>query len=182
MVRQKSNNPHCSWHRRTWLNASGNREFYMSCSPVKIKGSNSLNDLPTGFPMLIANLKFEDTRWSRCRTPHGVWIRYPVRYRGINPPIVAGNLPNGSAIQFIDFEDGTGICGSDNKELVQALALQPTANAGMSFNRPSTRTVRHNLEHKTTRASSPIRPLSVTSYHPDPLWAVPSDELSRWVT
>jgi hypothetical protein len=78
--------------------------------------------------MLVANLRAnpamlesQDWIWSRCNIPHGVWIRYPQKYRGINPPIVAQSPSNSSPVSFLEFSDPDGFCGSDNNELVQAL-------------------------------------------------------------
>ena len=80
--------------------------------------------------MLIANLRAdpatpesEDWIWSRCHIPHGVWIRYPKRYIGINPPIIAEQPSGNNSIKFLDFEDPDGFCGSDNEDLIRALAL-----------------------------------------------------------
>ena len=81
--------------------------------------------------MYIANLQ-EDPEtpdsqhpaWSRCYVPQNVWVRYPQRYKGFNPPIVADPLPDNSQIHFLALGDDGGLCGSNNKERVRALALQ----------------------------------------------------------
>ncbi|KAL6153212.1 hypothetical protein ACJBU6_08370 [Exserohilum turcicum] len=115
----------------TWLNSSGNREFYMSCSPVRLIAARSPTKIPSGYHMFIANLQetpetpdSQHPVWSRCFVPQNVWVRYPQRYKGINPPIVADTLPNNSQIRHLELGDDGGLCGSDNKERVKALALQ----------------------------------------------------------
>ena len=103
----------------------------MSCSPIRLIAARSPIKIPSGYPMYIANLQ-EDSEapdsqhpvWSRCFVPQNVWVRYPQRYKGINPPIVADTLPNNSQIRYLQLEDDGGLCGSDNKERVKALALQ----------------------------------------------------------
>lgn len=102
----------------------------MSCSPVRIRGASNVTQYPQGPPMLIANLKAnpygpegQDRIWSRCNTAESLWIRYPERNKGVNPPIVASSPPNDSPIKFSNFDDPDGYCGSDNRELVEALAL-----------------------------------------------------------
>lgn len=90
--------------------------------------------------MLIANLQAnpavapeQDEALSRCHTPGGVWIRYPSRYQGMNPPICA-DLPAGSVIQYLNFEDSDDYCGSDNMQLVRALALNTSSGKSKSHN------------------------------------------------
>jgi|SRR5690242_11295123 len=106
----------------------------MSCSTIKVIGQHTEKQPASGHPMLIANLRadlsvneFEDWAWSRCNVPDGVWVRYPQRYIGMNPPIVASPPPSGSPIRYWNFDDADGFCGSDNMKLVQALALAPTS-------------------------------------------------------
>lgn len=105
----------------------------MSCSTVKVVGSLTATQLPSEHPMLIANLRadstvaeHEDWAWSRCNVPHGVWVQYPERYRGMNPPIVASAPSSGSPIKFWTFNDSDGFCSSGNGKLIQALALNHT--------------------------------------------------------
>ena len=69
----------------TWFNASGNREMYMSCSPVAIIGDTRTP--PQGPPLFIANLQAdaqlhpeEDTFWSECHVPHGISIIFPPEF------------------------------------------------------------------------------------------------------
>jgi hypothetical protein len=125
---------------RTWFNAVGNREFYMSCSPVKLIGDSTATQANTSeYPLLIANLQADpqvfpenDWAWSSCHTIAGTWIRYPERNRGLNQPIQAAPPPDGSAIKFTNFTDSSGTCGSDNADLVGALgqsAVSQTASA-----------------------------------------------------
>ncbi|CAI9636439.1 unnamed protein product [Alternaria burnsii] len=171
----------------TWLNASGNREFYMSCSPVKLVASQSLNSLPSDYPMYIANLQAspetagsQHSMWSQCYIPQNVWIRYPQRYKGINAPVVAEPLQNNSQVQFLQLEDDGGICGSDNKERVEALGL----HSGSNSQEPSAPSCTSELA--TDRASSESRQMwsatwSTNAPSPsDVLWAVPSTERSMW--
>jgi hypothetical protein len=66
----------------------------------------------------------QNPTWSKCYVPQNVWIRYPQRYRGINQPIIADPLPADSQINYLELEDDGGLCGSDNKERVKALALR----------------------------------------------------------
>jgi hypothetical protein len=48
---------------RTWLDASGKKEFYMSCSSADIVGSgHPVSITPDGDPLLIANLQFNPSR------------------------------------------------------------------------------------------------------------------------
>jgi hypothetical protein len=96
----------------------------MSCSPVKLVALQSLNSLPSEYPMYTANLQAspetagsQHSMGSQCYIPQNVWIRYPQRYKGINTPVVAEPLPNNSQVQFLQLEDDGGMCGSDNKEL-----------------------------------------------------------------
>jgi hypothetical protein len=81
--------------------------------------------------MYIANLQADPERvdsqhrnWSKCYIPQNVWVRYPQRYKGINPPIVADSLRDNSQIQYLELQDDSGICGSDNKERAEALGLR----------------------------------------------------------
>lgn len=103
----------------------------MSCSPIRLIAARSPIKIPSGYPMYIANLQENSETpdsqhpvWSRCYVPQNVWIRYPQRYKGINPPIVADPLPENSQIRCLQLEDDGGLCGSDNKERIRALTLQ----------------------------------------------------------
>jgi hypothetical protein len=112
----------------------------MSCSSVKITGGPPSKRTPPGHPLLIANLRGDlntpkDKDWllARCHTNGGTWIRYPERYKGINEPIVAEPPNHGSQVQFIDFSDPDDACGSDNVDLLNALALDDTCKSGLSI-------------------------------------------------
>ncbi|KAJ6280811.1 lytic polysaccharide monooxygenase [Bipolaris maydis] len=82
----------------TWLNVSGNREFYMSCSPVRLILARSLTKVLSGYPMYIANLQENletlDLQYTACQ------------------------------IRYVELGDDGGLCGLDNQERVRALALQ----------------------------------------------------------
>lgn len=59
----------------TWFNRIGNREMYMNCAPVTVKGGSSAKRSPakraTSFPdMFVANV-------NGCTTPEGKDIRFP---------------------------------------------------------------------------------------------------------
>ena len=72
----------------TWFNASGNREMYMSCSPVMIKGDGpTTTKTPKGPPLLIANLQFnkqvapmDDVFYARCHVPDDTSIVFPTMF------------------------------------------------------------------------------------------------------
>jgi hypothetical protein len=110
---------------RVWINATGKRELYMSCSCVMIKGSGPpTNVTPNGPPLFIANLQVNpslppsnDPFWRQCNTKEGTSIIYPKRYEGINPVIVAPKALN--LQQFSGPTNGT--CGSDNENTINAL-------------------------------------------------------------
>ncbi|KAF2844046.1 lytic polysaccharide monooxygenase [Plenodomus tracheiphilus IPT5] len=178
----------------TWLNASGNREFYMSCSPIRLIAANSSAKLPSGYPMYIANLQADpetvDSQhqiWSPCHVPQNVWIRYPQRYKGINPPIVADSLRDNSQIQYLELKDDGGICGSDNKDRAEALGLRSGSDDQDSI-APSY-TSRLGINEKQYQNSQllsavPYRAtqLIAAPLQSDVLWAVPSTERSRCAT
>ena len=113
----------------SWVNASGNREFYMSCSCISIQGnSTATTTTPHGPPLLIANLPAQapnnpstqptnDSIWEQCHTLDDTSIIYPLRYQGVNPAIYA---PVALNLQpFLGGNDTT--CGSDNQAMVSAL-------------------------------------------------------------
>jgi hypothetical protein len=159
----------------------------MSCSPVKLVASQFWNSPPSGYPMYIANLQASPetadsqySMWSQCYIPQNVWIRYPQRYKGINAPVVAEPLPNNSQVQFLQLEDDGGMCGSDNKERVEALGLHPGSNSQEPSAPSST------SELATDGASSKSRQMWSATWStstPSPsnvLWAVPSTERLMW--
>jgi hypothetical protein len=135
--------------------------------------------------MYIANLQAspetvgsQHSMWSQCFIPQNVWIRYPQRYKGINAPVVAELLQNNTQVQFLQLEDDGGICGSDNKERVEALRL----HSGSNSQEPSAPS--YTSELATNRASSESRQMWSTTWStstPSPsdvLWAVPCMERS----
>ncbi|KAH7000833.1 hypothetical protein B0J12DRAFT_756340 [Macrophomina phaseolina] len=108
----------------TWINATGRREFYMSCSPVKITGSGpSTNVTPEGHPLMIANMNplSGDTAQAnallQCRTQDSTSVEYPDRYKGFNAVIRAP-----VALNLQPFPGGNRSCSSDNPEIVEALS------------------------------------------------------------
>lgn len=121
---------------RSWINATGNREYYMSCSCVTIRGSGKGNaTMPGGSPLLIANLQAnlnvlpsDDTFWSRCNTVEGTSVIYPEKYKGLNAVVrapIALNLQD-----FPGQDDPT--CGSDNKNTIDALRGNITGKSSYS--------------------------------------------------
>jgi hypothetical protein len=163
----------------------------MSCSPVRLIAARYPSSLPSGYPMYIANLQADTavpgsqhSIWSQCHTPQNVWFRYPERYRGINPPVVADSLQLDSQIQHFELEDDSGICGSDNKERVEALKLRSSSSIQES-SAPSC-TSRPRTDEKLFTNSQPLSAASprttqaITATSPsDVLWAVPSTQRSR---
>ena len=112
-----------------------------------------------------------------------MWIRYPQRYRGINPPIVADSLRNNSQIQHLELKDDGGICGSDNKERVEALGLRSGSNYEESIAPSYTSQLGTNEEqYQNSQLLSTVSyraTQSITvSPQSDVLWAVPSTEKS----
>ena len=149
----------------------------MSCSPVRLIAAHSSASLPSGHPMYIANLQAnseivgsQQSMWSQCQIPQNVWIRYPERYKGINPPIVADSLQDDSQIQFLELEDDGGMCGSDNKVRCQALRL-PSVPDGQESSAPS-HTSRLGTDKKLVTSSQPLSVVSPratqTSIAPSP--------------
>src|SRR5438270_5477202 len=110
---------------RMWVNASGNREYYMSCSPVKIDGVGQPTTVtPKGSPLLIANLQADpslepwaDSHWASCNTKDDTSILFPDKYKGVNPVIRAPKALNLQAFPGGD----NPICGSDNPDTLKAL-------------------------------------------------------------
>ncbi|EON65846.1 hypothetical protein W97_05088 [Coniosporium apollinis CBS 100218] len=109
----------------TWINASGHKEYYMSCSSVTIEGSGEPTTItPEGPPLLIANLQADannaprnDPLWSKCHSNEETSVIFPQRYRGLNPVIRAEKV--------LKFEDFPGrddpACASDNADTLAAL-------------------------------------------------------------
>jgi hypothetical protein len=94
--------------------------------------------------------------------------------------VVAELLPNNSQVQFLQLEDDGGMCGSDNKERVEALGLHPGSNSQEPSAPSST------SELATDGASSKSRQMWSATWStstPSPsnvLWAVPSTERLMW--
>lgn len=128
----------------SWINASGNREFYMSCSCISIQGdSTATATTPNGPPLLIANLPAQppsnpstpptnDSIWEQCHTLDDTSIIYPLSYQGINPAVfapVALNLQS-----FLGGKNTT--CGSDNLEMVSILGRFASGPISSTFPSP----------------------------------------------
>ena len=152
----------------------------MSCSPVKLIAAQSSTSPPSGYPMYIANLQVDPEKedlWSQCHTPQNVWIRYPPRYKGINPTITADPLQEGSQIRFLDLEEDGGICGSDNKERVEALRVQTSENSEESSTLSCTsrlgadKTLSGNTQLLSVSSIRTMQPTTIPSPS-DVLWAV----------
>lgn len=108
-----------AYKNRVWINASGNREYYMSCTSVDIVGNRSgTQTTPIGPPLLVANL---DPIRCECHTKEQTSIIYPQKYIG-NTPIKRAPV----ALGFQDFPtpnpDG---CGSDNVTLIALIKCSP---------------------------------------------------------
>jgi hypothetical protein len=166
----------------------------MSCSPVRLIAANSSDKLPSGYPIYIANLQADPDivdsqhqNWSQCYIPQNVWVCYPQRYKGINPPIVADSLRDNSQIQYLELEDDGGICGSDNKERVEALELRSGSDNQESIAPSCTSQLGTNEEQYQN--SQLLSTVSYGATHSitappqsDVLWAVPSTKRSIWAT
>lgn len=128
----------------TWINASGNREYYMSCSCVSILGSSSATITPNGPPLLIANLPAQppsnpsippmnDPVWERCHTSDDTSVIYPLKYQGVNSVIDAP-----AALHLQPFLGGNeSTCGSDNLDMVSALGRFPSGPISSSSSESS---------------------------------------------
>lgn len=58
----------------SWLNKSGNREFYMNCAPIEISGAEGSEAALAALPdMMVANIAPGGT----CATTEGVDIQFP---------------------------------------------------------------------------------------------------------
>jgi hypothetical protein len=101
-----------AYEYRVWINASGNREYYMSCTSVDIVGKNNgTQTTPTGPPLLLANL---DPIRRECYTKEQTSVSYPQKYIG-NAPIQ--RAPAALGLQDFPAPNPAG-CGSDNATLI----------------------------------------------------------------
>ncbi len=97
------------------MNASGNREFYMSCSSVNIKGTEvESNNTPKGSPLLIANL---NPIRNECYTNYATSIIYPSKYDGIT---ATERAPIAMKLEAFPAKNPDG-CGSDNVTILNML-------------------------------------------------------------
>ncbi|KFY66252.1 hypothetical protein V496_02129 [Pseudogymnoascus sp. VKM F-4515 (FW-2607)] len=95
-----------------WINASGNREYYMSCSPVEIIGVGSGTSItPAGPPLLVANL---DPIRGDCYTNDETSVIYPHKYIGDTP---VERAPVALGLQSFPSQNSDR-CGSDNITLL----------------------------------------------------------------
>jgi len=109
---------------RAWINASGNREFYMSCSSVDIIGTGTITTTtPPGPPLLIANL---NPIRSDCFTKELTSVIYPQKYVG-NTPVE--RAPVALGLQTFPGPNPDG-CGSDNSTLIQLINSNSSEVAG----------------------------------------------------
>ncbi len=171
---------------RTWINASGNREFYMSCSSVTIKGRGSAcNVTPKGPPLLIANL---NPIQHDCYTNDATSILYPSKY---NPLAATERAPIALKLQAFPVKNPDG-CGSDNITILGILKKPVgwSAIGGQGTGKPksivslaqtSVQIVRNTASAVSCLCNTlsevarvPRPPLPGAS--PDPLWAVPEGD------
>ncbi|KAK3061595.1 hypothetical protein LTS18_005853 [Coniosporium uncinatum] len=110
----------------TWINATGNREYYMSCSCVRTEGVGPSTDItPAGPPLLVANLQADpeaapatDMVWSKCNTPPGTSIVYSAQY----DDTPTERAPTALKLQEFPTTEGT-VCDTSSKELMEKLSL-----------------------------------------------------------
>ena len=110
---------------RTWINVSGNREFYMSCSPVNIFNPSfpeKVGVTPKGNPLLIANIAaIKD----KCFVDENEAIIYPPEFAGKFPAVNNGHFTRNSPVTLMTFA-GPKDCASENEVLVKAINAQAT--------------------------------------------------------
>ncbi|KAK3081712.1 hypothetical protein LTS18_003563 [Coniosporium uncinatum] len=110
----------------TWINATGNREYYMSCSCVRIEGVGPSTDItPAGPPLLVANLQADpkaapatDIIWSKCNTPPGTSMVYSAQY----DDTPTKRAPTALNLQEFPALEGT-VCDTSSEELMEKLSL-----------------------------------------------------------
>ena len=97
---------------RVWINASGNREYYMSCTSVDIVGNESGIQITLSGPLLlVANL---DPIRRECYTKEQTSLIYPQKYIGNT---LIQRAPVALGLQDFPAPNPDG-CGSDNVSLI----------------------------------------------------------------
>jgi hypothetical protein len=108
-----------AYEYRVWINASGNREYYMSCTSVDVVGTGSgTQTTPAGPPLLVANL---DPIRSECYTKEQTSVIYPRKYTGDAP---IQRAPVALDLQVFPAPNLDG-CGSDNLTLIELIKGSP---------------------------------------------------------
>jgi hypothetical protein len=108
-----------AYEYRVWINASGNREYYMSCTSVNIVGTGSGTRItPAGPPLLVINL---DPIRFECYTKEQTSVIYSQKY--------IRNTPIQRAPVALDLQDFLALnpdgCGSDNSTLIELIKAGP---------------------------------------------------------
>ncbi len=173
------------------MNASGNLEFYMSCSSVNIKGTEAGSNItPRGPPLLIANL---DPIRDECYTNYATSIIYPSKYDGIT---ATERAPIALKLEAFPVKNPDG-CGSDNVTILNMLK-KPVDRSAVDGQGPSTlnSTVTTVLisNSVTQKHTSIIKALCLPpsgaphvpkpplpGAAPDPLWAVPDGQRACFI-
>ncbi|CZR65308.1 uncharacterized protein PAC_15208 [Phialocephala subalpina] len=104
-----------------WINASGNRELYMSCSSVNIQGAGSVTtQTPAGPPLFVANLNPIN---NDCVTKENTAIIYPSKFiENTVVDVAPAPVDIVPAVVLQDFSaTNPASCGSDNSTLVGLL-------------------------------------------------------------
>ncbi|KAK3065025.1 hypothetical protein LTS18_013210 [Coniosporium uncinatum] len=150
----------------TWINATGNREYYMSCSCVRIEGVGPSTDItPAGPPLLVANLQADpeaapatDIVWSKCNTPPGTSIVYSAQYD--DTPTKRGPI----ALNLQEYPAAEGkVCDTSSKELMEKLSLGRSFAVIPEFSNATLSAPRHILNRITNSSDAAGMQDSVTT-------------------
>ncbi|KAK3064349.1 hypothetical protein LTS18_007999, partial [Coniosporium uncinatum] len=139
----------------TWINATGNRKYYMSCSCVRIEGVGPSTEITSaGPPLLVANLQADpeaapatDIIWSKCNTPPGTSIVYSAQYDD-TPTKCA---PIALNLQEFPATEGT-VCDTSSKEIMEKLSRGRSPAAIPEFS-DATLSARRHLLNRITNSS-----------------------------
>ncbi|KAK3064056.1 hypothetical protein LTS18_010477, partial [Coniosporium uncinatum] len=150
----------------TWINATGNREYYMSCSCVRIKGVGPSTEVtPAGPPLLVANLQADpeaapatDVMWSKCNTPPGTSIVYSAQY----DDTPTKRAPIALNLQEYPATEGT-VCDTSSKELMEKLSLERSFAAIPEFSNATLSAPMHILNRITNSSDAAGTQGSVTT-------------------
>jgi hypothetical protein len=108
-----------AYEYRVWINASRNREYYMSCTSVDIVGTRSGTQTTlAGPPLLVANL---DPIRYECHTKERTSVIYPHKYIGDAP---IERAPVALGLQDFPASNPDG-CSSDNLTLIELIKGSP---------------------------------------------------------